>query len=134
MAIRKKFQGAWDTASGRVAERRKNLGKYARDIDTSRPKFSSSGLGIGMTRTSTVTKSGAASAALSDLNAAEARLSRLRSTIRRYKAAVGSRAHLRRERIRAYYDTIYRYLLKSKGKGMPEDAMKGIFEKALRVK
>ena len=129
--FKEKYETKWLEVCADVKEKRKDYAKHATEHDVEQPRFNSGGLGIGLKRTTTVT-SGRGSVALQDMNAAQTRKDRLARTIRETKAALKTRARLRRERIRGYSSAVERYL--RAGKIVPEDAMKKIFEKALKAK
>jgi hypothetical protein len=130
-ALKGKYLGRWQSACQDVKEKQKAYAEHASTTDAPAGReFRSSGLGVGLTRNRTVTSSGPAGDALSELRKAEAKKRALARTIQEVKRRLKTRAHVRRERIRAYYYAIRRNLIS--GKIIPEDAMEKIYDKALK--
>ena len=129
-AIKKKYVLKYQQMCELAKEKRSEYAKYATKDDLIKPQFSATGLGVGMTRTSTVVGNSRGAVALRELNAAEAGKMRLKKEVDAVKSVVSARYRLRRTRVYMAYDHIRAKLLA--GKAVPEDVMKQVYEAAVK--
>lgn len=130
--LRDKYIAKVEVLRGRLEKKKGLLAKHIDDIETTGPEITGSNLGVGFSKSTTITKSPAAAIALDEYNAAKAKYDRVVAKVKAIKAEITRRGRLRVARIKAYHDAILEHL--RAGQVVPEDVMADIYDKALGVK
>lgn len=129
--FKEKYLPEYEAACEEVKRRADAYAKFAAKDDTTGRQFDSGGLGLGLTRTTTITKTGPAGEALQALELTEAKKRKLMLKIKTARDELAQVASARRDRIRAYCAAISRDL--AAGKQISEEAMDKIYAQALAV-
>ncbi|MFO7900696.1 MAG: hypothetical protein R6V58_16750 [Planctomycetota bacterium] len=129
--LRDKYVAKVEVLRGRLEKKKDLLAKHIDEIETTGPEITGSNLGVGFSKSTTITKSPAAAIALDEYKTAKTKYDRVVGKVKAIKAVIVQQARFRIKRINAYHDAILKHL--RAGQVVPEDVMTDIFDKALGV-
>jgi hypothetical protein len=130
--VKATFKAQWDAACREVVAARQAYAKVAKGAGGTGKNYSGTGLGVGFSRSTTVTSSPQAAAALKQLHKSEQKKDALARRWKEVQRAFQSLSNVRRQRVRALHDAIYRKLVT--GHEIDEDVMSAAFAKVLSDK